>query len=199
MSAWREWLARARRELAAKPRLRLGAWAIAAILLLYVLLLQAERRAGAYTAYADEAARSALMARALRRDDWQQLLETERANAALLERRLWRADSLGHAQAQLQQALTGLLAAHGFRAPRVQPGLRQPVSAVPGVFRVQTQLAGGYERAGALELLLAVAEREQTLVVDRLTMQRGGRGFTVLISAYFTGVTAETSAPEPVQ
>lgn len=196
MSAWREWLARARRELAAKPRLRLGAWVIAAILLLYMLLLQAERRAGAYTAYADEAARSALLARALRRDDWPQLLETERANAALLERRLWRADSPGHAQAQLQQALTALLAAHGFRAPRVQPGLRQPVSAVPGVFRVQAQLGGGYDGAGALALLLAVAEREQQLVVDRLTMQRSGRGFTVLVSAYFSGITAEASGPE---
>lgn len=197
MSGWRAWLARARRELAEKPRLRLGAWAIAALLLVNILLLQAERLTAARAAYADEAARASVVSRALlRRGDWPQLLETARANAALLEQRLWRADSAGHAQAQLQQALTALLAAQGFASPRVQPGLRQPVAAAPGVFRVQARLSGRYEGAGALALLLAIAEREPQLVVDRLVMQRSGRSFSLLVSAYFTGFDAEAAPTE---
>ena len=187
MSAWREWLALARGELAAKPRLRLGAWAVLAIVLGNVLLVQAERLATARAAHTEETARANLMAGALRRGEWSARLETARATAAELEKRLWRADSAGHAQAQLQQALTNLAAAHGLRSPRVQPGVSQSVAAAPDVFRVQAQVTGGHDGAVALELLLAVAENEQDLVVDRLAMHRNGRGFTLLVSAYFTG------------
>ena len=55
MNAWRERLALLRQELAAKPRLRLGAWVALAIVLANVLLLQGERLAAARTAHADEA------------------------------------------------------------------------------------------------------------------------------------------------
>ena len=187
MTAWREWLALARAELAAKPRLRLGAWAILAIALGNILLLQAERLTAARAAHAEEAARVDIMADAMRSGEWSDLLETARANAEALEGRLWRADSAGHAQAQLQQALTTLAAAHGLRSPRVQPGVSRSVAAVPDVFRVQAQLTGSHDGAVALELLLAVAESGNALVVDRLAMHRNGRGFTMLVSAYFTG------------
>ena len=196
MSAWREWLARARGELAEKPRLRLGAWAVVAIVLVNLVLLQGERLRAARQAHAEVAARLDVMAGALSRDDWTDLLDTARANADQLERRLWRADSAGHAQAQLQQALASLAAAQGFRSPRVQPGASQPVAAASGVFRVQAQLTGRYEGAAALELLLAIAESERKLVVDRLAMHRSGRGFTLLVSAYFTGFAAETPSAE---
>lgn len=165
-----------------------------AIVLVNFLLLQAERLQTAREAHAEEAARWGMVAGALRRDDWSDLLATARAHADQLQQRLWRADSAGHAQAQLQQALASLAAAHGFRSPRVQPGASQPVAAAAGVFRVQAQLTGRYEGAAALELLLAIAQSERKLVVDRLAMHRSGRGFTLLVSAYFTGFAA--AAPE---
>lgn len=194
MSAWRKWLARAREELAEKPRLRLGAWAVVAVVLVNFLLLQADRLRAGQEAQAEVAGRLDVMTGALRRDDWSDLLAAARANAEQLEQRLWRADSAGHAQAQLQQALTSLAAAQGFHSPRVQPGASQSVAAAPGVFRVQAQLTGRYDGAAALELLLAIAESERKLVVDRLAMHRSGRGFTLLVSAYFTGFAA--AAPE---
>lgn len=187
MNAWRERLALLRQELAAKPRLRLGAWVALAIVLAYVLLLQGERLAAARAAHADEAGRLALMAGALRGDDWVELLEAAQANAKQLDAALWQADSSGHAQAQLQQTLTALAAEQGLRSPRVQPGVSQPVAGVPQVHRVQAQLTTRYDGGAALELLLAIAENEPKLVVDRLTMRAGGRGFTLLASAYFTG------------
>ena len=189
MNAWRERLALLRQELAAKPRLRLGAWAALAIVLAYVLLLQGDRLAAARAAHADEAGRLALMAGALGRDDWAELLETEQANAKQLDAALWQADSAGHAQAQLQQALTTLAAEQGLRSARIQPGVSQPVACSRDVVRVQAQLTARYDGGAALEMLLALAESERRFVVDRLTMQRRGRSFTLLVSAYFTGFT----------
>ena len=187
MNAWRERLALLRQELAAKPLLRLGVWVALAIVLANVLLLQGERLATARAAHADEAGRLALMAGALRRDDWAELLETAQANAKQLEAALWQADSAGHAQAQLQQVLTALSVEQGLRSPAVQPGVSQAVADVPEVFRVQAQLTGRYDGGAGLELLLAIAENQKKLVVDRLAMHSGGRGFTLLVSAYFTG------------
>lgn len=187
MNAWREQLALLRQELAVKPRLRLGVWAALAIVLAYVLLLQGERLAAARAAHADEAGRLALMAGALRRDDWAELLQAAQANAKQLDAALWQADSAGHAQAQLQQALTALAAEQDLRSVRIQPGVSQPVAGVRQVFRVQAQLNARYDGGAALEFLLAIAESERQLVIDRLTMLAGGRGFTLLVSAYFTG------------
>ena len=189
MNAWRERLALLRQELAAKPRLRLGVWVALAIVLANLLLLQGERLATARAVHADEAGRLALMAGGLGRDDWAELLETALADAKQLEAALWQADSAGHAQAQLQQVLTTLSTEQGLRSPRVQPGVSQAVASVPEVFRVQAQLTARYDGGAALELLLGIAESEPKLVVDRLAMQRSGRGFTLLVSAYFTGLS----------
>ena len=195
MSAWRKWLGRAREELADKPSLRLGAWVVVAIVLVNALLVQAERLAAAREAHADEVARLAGMNSAFQRDDWDELLEKARAGDRAWEGWLWRADTTGHAQAQLQQTLTALATQHGFQKPRIQPGLTQPARGLPDVLRVQARLTGGYEGAGALEVLLAVAESEKKLVVDRLAMRRDGRQFTLLLSAYFFGIVDKNTPP----
>ncbi len=192
MSAWRNWLDRARGELADKPPLRLGAWVVAAIVLVNLLLAQGERLAAARGDHAEQTARLAAMTSAFQRDDWDELLDAARAGDRALERWLWRADTAGQAQAQLQQTLTALATQHGFQKPRIQSGLTQPAPGLPDVLRVQARLTGEYHGAGALELLLAVAESEKKLVVDRLSMRRNSRQFTLLLSAYFLGIAAES-------
>lgn len=185
---WRGRLTAVHAELTAKPRLRAGAWTIAALLLLYMLLAQAERLAAAHDSHAREAARAQALAGAVSRDDWPALLAEARADAEALERRLWRADSAGHAQAQLQQSLTTLAARLDLREPRIQPGVSQPVPDLPDVTRVQVQFVGRYRDVGFLELLLAIAESEKKMVVDRVTVRRAGSRASVLLSAYFLGI-----------
>ena len=185
---WRGRLAAVHAELAAKPRLRAGAWTIAALLLLYMLLAQAERLAAARDHHAREAARAQALAGAVSRGDWPALLAEARADAEALEQRLWRADSAGHAQAQLQQRLTALAARLDLREPRIQPGVSQPVPDLPDVTRVQVQFVGRYREVGFLELLLAIAESEKKMVVDRVTVRRAGSRASVLLSAYFLGI-----------
>ena len=191
MSTLRESLARAKTELAEKPRLRVGVWLGAGIVLVYCLLAQADRSAEAYREYARQTDNLARLAGALSREDWPQLLEQEQRNQQALQAALWQADTPGQAQAQLQQAIETMIDGLALRDPRIRPGVTQPVPELPGVVRVQAELVGRYGGAAALELLEAIAISPAKLVVDRMVMRRESGYVEVLLSAYFLGVTLD--------
>ena len=194
MSALRESLASVKAELAAKPRLRAGAWAIAAILLGYCLLAQADRLTVAKQDYSRQAQGLERVAGALSREDWPDLLAAERESQRALQAALWRADTIGQAQAQMQQAVESMIEGLKLRNPRIRPGVTQPVPKLPGLARVQVELSGNFEGAAALHVLEAVATSPARLVVDRLTLRRETGYMELLLSAYFLGVALQDDA-----
>ncbi len=181
-------LAPAKAELADKPRLRAGVWVVAGIVVVYCLLAQADRLTVAYGEYARQSDGLARVAGALSREDWPQLLEAEKQNGQALQAALWRAETSGQAQAQLQQAVRTMIDGLNLRDPRIRPGVTQPVPELPGLARVQVELTGRYTGASALEFLEAVAVSPAKLVVDRLVLRRESGHIEVLLSAYFIGV-----------
>ena len=187
----RESLARAKTELAEKPRLRAGVWLGVGILLVYCLLAQSDRLAAAYREHARHTEGLVQLAGVLSRNDWPQLLEEEQSNQQALQEALWRADTSGQAQAQLQQAIETMIDSLALRDPRIRPGVTQPVPELPGVVRVQVALVGRYRGAAALELLEAIALSPAKLVVDRLVLRRESGYVEVLLSAYFIGVAID--------
>ena len=191
MNTLQESLARAKTELADKPRLRAGVWLGAGIVLVYCLLVQADRLADAYREHARQTDGLARLAGALSGEDWPQLLEDEQRNQQALQAALWRADTPGQAQAQLQQAIETMIDGLALRDPRIRPGVTQPVPELPGMVRVQVELVGRYGGAAALELLEAIAISPAKLVVDRLVLRRESGYVEVLLSAYFVGVALE--------
>lgn len=194
MSALTQALARAKAELADKPRLRAGVWAIAGILLAYLLLAQAGRLTDAYQEYVLRADGLDRVAGVLSRTDWPQLLEAERQNQQALQEALWRAETPGQAQAQLQQAVRTMIDGLGLRDARILPGVTQPVPGLPGLARVQVELVGRYSGGAALKLLEAIAVNPAKLVVDRLVQRRDSGYLEVLLSAYFIGVELDDGA-----
>ena len=188
MNPLQESWARTKAELADKPRLRAGVWLIAGIVLVYCLLAQADRLADAYREYTRQTDGLARVESALIRNDWPQLLEAEKQNQQQLQAALWRADTPGQAQAQLQQAIRTMIDGLDLRKPRIRPGITQPVPELPGVVRVQVELVCRYHNAAALELLNAVAISPTRLVVDRLVLRRESGYMEMLLSAYFIGV-----------
>ena len=188
MNPLQESWARTKAELADKPRLRAGVWLIAGIALVYCLLAQADRLADAYREYAHQTDGLARVESALIRTDWPQLLEAEKQNQQQLQAALWRADTPGQAQAQLQQAIRTMIDGLDLRKPRIRPGITQPVPELPGVVRVQVELVCRYRSAAALDLLNAVAISPTRLVVDRLVLRRESGYMEMLLSAYFIGV-----------
>ena len=182
-----------RSEFAANARLRGGVWAIAVVLLFYLVLVQSERLSTARDQFAAEAERLARAGTLLQRRDWPQLLEAERSATAELEGAFWQAETQGLAQAQLQAALAGIAGSLNLRNVRIQPGLIQPAPNMPGVWRVQAQFSASHSSGEQLQALYALATHPKKLVVDRLDMNRGRAGLVLILSAYFVGIE---EAPE---
>ena len=185
---WQRVWERGSAELAEKPRLRVGVWALAGIVLVYAMLAQGTRLTDAYREHARQAEGLARVAGALSREDWPQLLEAEKQTQRELQAMLWQANTPGQAQAQLQQAVRTMVDGLDLRDLRIRPGVTQPVPELPGLARVQAELVGRYRGAAALDFLEAVAISPARLVVDRLVLRRQSGYMEVLLSAYFTGV-----------
>ena len=179
---------RLRAELAANPRLRAGAWAVAGILAVYALLLQSDRVAAAHGTYTVDHDRLARAANLLTREDLPALLEAERARGASLDERFWHAESQGLAQAQLQATVSEIVGDLEFRNPRIQSGAIRAVDHAPGLWRVQAQFNGTYDPGAELQALRALATHPKKLVVDRLDLRRRDRRMTLILSAYFVGI-----------
>ena len=191
MSALADTFERYRAELAENTRLRLGLWAVLGLVLFYAVLLQADRVDAAYEEYAVEADRLTRIEATLTSGDWQERLRTEQAANAELAAQLWRAETSGLAQANVQAALGEIMAGLRLRNPRVRPGVSQPVPTAPGIWRVQMQLSASYRRGIELEVLHRVATYPRRLVVDRLDLNRSNDRIRLILSAYFLGVAPE--------
>ena len=185
-AAWQ----RVRSELAANLRLRLGAWAVAFIVLFYAVLVQGDRVAAAYDEYADGADRFARAERLRGQGEWSELLAAEQERNEQLSALFWEAETQGLAEASLQAALQELLRPLEFRNMRIQSGVSQPVLDVPGLWQIQAQVNAGYRQGAELQLLHKIATHPRKLVVNRLDLVPQNRRLLLIVSAYFTGIPA---------
>ena len=188
MKAFLQLALRAREDLTANPRLRLGVWVIVAILLFYwVVLVQPERAALAVADYADTASRlassQAVMAR---RDEWPGLLAAAQESDQALQRSFWRADTEGLAKAGLQETLERIVADLDVRNVAIESSSSRRLSDGDGLWQVQARLSANYSAGTELKLLHALATHPRKLVVDRMDLVRGRQSRVLLVvSAYF--------------
>ncbi len=197
MNAWRQALARMRTELERSPRLRLGVWLIAGLLLVLGLTAQSDRLSAAATAYAEETRLLAGAQTALARTDWPELLAAEQAIHSTLAARFWQAETEGLAQAQLQQALREVADRLNLRNTRIRAGLTRTVPDLPGVCQVQARFRSTYRGGDELRLLYALATYDRKLVADSLLLNDRNAVVTFIVSAYYIGLTAEACGTEP--
>lgn len=181
-------------EFGANNRLRLGAWSIAFILLLFLTLLQGERMVVAYDAYAAAADRMARAERLLGGRDWSAAFEAERQRNEQLTALFWRADTQGLAQANLQAALTNMLNQLEVRNSRIRSGVSEPVPEAPGLWRIQAQVNVRYQQGAELQLLHQLATYPRKLIVDRLDIVPQNSRLLLIVSAYFTGIAEDEAA-----
>ncbi len=182
-------LAPLRAEFANNIRVRFGAWCVLAIVLVYWTLVRADDLEAARADYAGEVTRVERAQSASAVEDWPVLLEAEKRAGAELTASFWEAETEGLARARLLDALTELAAEVELRDPRVEPGTTQTVANAPDVWRVQARLTARHRIGAELRLLHAFATHEKKLVVDRLDIGQTRARVTVLVSAYFVGLT----------
>ena len=177
-----------RAELAANPRLRLGVWAIVAILAGYfAFVVQGDRVNVASAAFASADATLTRGRDLLDRQDWSERLATARAVEADLQGRFWQAPNEGLAQANLRAAVDKLTDGLYLGRPRVDLGASRPVPNAPGLWQVQARLVVQVVGSPTLRLLHRIASHPQKLVVERLDMTRRQEALRVevLLSGYF--------------
>ena len=188
MSRVAEAVDQARTELAANPRLRLGVWAIVAILAGYfAFVVQADRVDAASAEFATADATLTRGRDLLDRQDWSERLAASRAVEADLQDRFWQAPNEGLAQARLRAAIDDLTAGLALGLPRVDLGASRPVPEAPGLWQVQARFVGQAVGPSALRLLHRIASHPQKLVVERLdlTRRQGVMRTEILLSGYF--------------
>ncbi len=180
-------VARVREELEKSTVVRLGAWGIAGVMLLWFALTRGDAVALAHADYVSEARRLNTATGALDDGDWASRLERERALGAELDGMLWQADFEGHAQAELEEALTSIFEPLDLGRRRIRMGVSQPAPDLPGVWQVQAQVNAEYRSGAELAALHAVATYPRRLAVERFVITTNPRRIDVIVSAYFTG------------
>lgn len=83
-----------------------------------------------------------------------------------------------------------------LRNTRIRAGLTRAVPGLPGVCQVQARFRATYRAGDELRLLYALATFERKLVADRLQLSDRTAAVTVIVSAYFIGLTAEACGTE---
>ena len=188
MSEFATTIDRARVELAANPRLRLGVWFIVVILAGYLaFVVQSDRVDVEFTDFSSADARLKRGRDLLARQDWADRLEAARATEADLQGRVWQAPNEGLARASLRAAVDELTAELYLSRPRVELGMSRPVPDADGLWQMQARIVDQTVGPGALGLLHRVASHPRELVVERLdlTRVRGSLRVELLLSAYF--------------
>ncbi|MBF2760393.1 MAG: hypothetical protein ISN28_09000 [Ectothiorhodospiraceae bacterium AqS1] len=181
-------------ELASRRRLRIGVWFILAIVAVQLLLVQSERLAAVETEYFSVADRGAKAAALLEHKDWPLRLAQEQSINEGFRETFWTNETEGLAQAQLQTALLDISREAGVHTPHIRSGVSQPVSDLPGVYRIQTRLDAKYRPGSEVRLLHALATFPGQIVVDRLTINARTMRIRMIVSAYTIVSAAEDAS-----
>ncbi len=181
-------------ELQRNSRLRYGVWAIVLILLIYFVLVQADRVNQAAEEYRASVSRYAkLVAMNEDQDNWFNAVGAEQGNASTLQQLLWQADTVGVAQALLQQSVEQALEPLQMKNVRLRYGAARQVASSPAVWQVQIQVEARYKRGDEVQFLFNLASTPKRLVVDRLELNQKNTQLTVQLSGYFLGLGEEAT------
>lgn len=203
---------RLRAEFTGNPRLRWGAWGIIGILWFYgVLELRdaSQRQAEAYRAASGKLARAQAVAT---QAEWPARLREANSVRLDLESRLWKAGTLGLAQATFNDWLTQLaqqsnlarsqlaVSAQGDEAVsgRESVGADKAVAAMPGLWKVSARLSFDFAPPGFNRLMAQLANRDKAVVIESLVI-RGAPNprAEMLLVAYFQRPAAAAAIPTP--
>lgn len=172
----------------ANPRLRWMLWGILYIFLIYFALSLGDWRAEQQQSI-NQLQRTAIKLDQLEsQTEWPQRWEAEKQTGAQLQQRVWKAKTVGLAEADLQNYLRNLVNKHngdGLRL-RLAPTETQVLGGET-LFKVSADVSAVINVAQIDNLMRAMAENPQSLLVERFgySPQRTGQ-FNMLVTAYFS-------------
>lgn len=182
------------------PRLRWGAAAIAAILLVYVLLVLADWRRDLHAQYQQRTLQLYKMAALAGQEQWSVRAETARSLQKSLQAEIPRATTIGLAQAEAQAAIRQILNAFGPKlASESRPAVE--VRTDPGVWRVPVTIRGMLTQPQLMEVLRRIESSDRLFVIDdfQLGFVQGQPNITLTAVAFYRVGDAAQGAPRAVR
>lgn len=174
------------KELRSNARLRIGMGVIIVILASYCALLIDEYRQKLQTEHQTLVKRLAQLESVTQQTQWTQRASDTRALLVQLEDKLWRANSKGLAQANLQAWLDSQMKAAAITETRLTMESTVDSTKYTNVWQVTAQINGNFTATSLDALLLAFAKNPQWVIVDRLEIYRTKPAkFLLVVTAFF--------------
>ena len=176
----------AREEWRSNPRLRWGVAVVAAIALVYLLLVLLDWRRELHDEYQQRTLQLYKMAALAGQEQW-----SVRAQSALnleksLQAEIPRVATIGLAQAEMQTTIRQILNAFG---PKLSSESRPPVQvrSQPGLWRVPVTIRGILAQAQLMEILRRIESSDRLIVIDEFQMGfvQGQPNITLTAVAYY--------------
>ncbi len=174
-------------ELRTNIRLQAGLVAIIIILVTYGLLSLDEYRLKLIKDLGQQHQRLAQLSGVVAQTEWQQRAEASRALRVQLEDKLWKANTIGLAQANFQAWLENNVRKH---VPEARFRVDTPIEIQQesmNLWQIKAQIDGIFLFSKVNELLLNIANQQQWVIVDRLETRQSGNDLrlTLVLSVYF--------------
>lgn len=181
----------------ANPRLRWGAIAIVAILLLYLVLVLMDWRAALHQEYQQRTTDLYKMAALAGQDQWLVRAQEARSLRRALEAEIPSATSIGIAQAEVQTTTRQVLTAFG---PTLNSASQSPVQVAgrPGLWRIPVTINGVVQPRLLLEILRRIEGSSKLTVIEQfsLVLQQGRPVLSMVVVAYYRIPSATEAGDE---
>jgi len=173
-------LAELQDQFAGQPRLRLGVWAILAILALYTVITLNDMRNERLPEVQRLADRHARLEAVIASGDWQDRRQSAEAALESRESRIWPSDSRGVARADFESWLRGEAEAAGLESVNLDIRELVAVDDLPGLYRLSARLEAQHDPAAMNKLLERLAQHDYRIGVATLSSRSGRRVGTQL-------------------
>ncbi|WP_331344927.1 hypothetical protein [Cellvibrio sp. UBA7661] len=186
---------------AANPRLRWMLWGILYIFLMYFALSLGEWRAEQQQEISQLQRTATKLEQLESQTEWPDRWAAEQAVSSQLQGRVWKAKTIGLAEADLQNYLRNLINNHNGDGLRLRLAPTETV-VIGGenMFKVSADVSAVLSVLQIDSLMRAMAEHPQALLVERFSYsaQRSGQ-FNMLVTAYFSSAENDTNAESGAQ
>jgi hypothetical protein len=184
-------LASTKAQLANNLRLRLGAWLCLGIILLQPIWWLQETRNNLTAELTQLLEKEAKILRTSNEQEWFSREQQTNELKTHLFAKIAPADSLGIAQATLQNWLTEISATAKLKNSRVTIDEPSSLDNIPNTYRVSARLDAIFDEQGALTFLENLEQHPSFLVIERAELgQLGQTRMIIYVAAYFKLTTA---------
>lgn len=192
-------MAQARTEWAGNPRLRVGAAAIAVIVVVYLMLVLADWRTALHAEYQQRTLQLYKVQALAGKDEWLLRADSTRALNKALQSEIPSAATIGLAQAETQTWMRQIMQAFG---PKMTSESHAPVQVTgqPGVWRIPITIRGLVSVQQLQEILRRIESADTLVAVESMsvTMVRDTPNTSITaVSFYRVGKPAEVTRGKP--